>query len=98
MDEINYAIFEPSGDFSVLLKGENLNVENKDLKIEKENQLLNTSLVIDGKIIEEELIKYDKDINWLLNKTKLKSEKEIKKKILLFSYCPSDDSFYIFEK
>lgn len=98
LGDINYCIFEPSGDFSILAKSDNQNVIREDLKIKEKNEILRVNFVIDGEIVKEELLKYQKDISWLLRKLKLKSKKEIKKNVLLFSYCPQDDSFEIYNK
>lgn len=98
ISDINYCIFEPSGDFSILAKSDNQNVIREDLKIKKEEESLNVDFIIDGKIVKPALEKYNKDLSWLLKKTKLKNEKQIKKNILLFSYCPTDETFEIYEK
>lgn len=98
LSEINYCIFEPSGDFSILPKSNNLNTVKEDLKIKEKDKLMNISFVVDGEIDKNKLLKCGKDIEWLLSKTKLKTAKEIKKSILLFSYNPQDDSFKIFYK
>lgn len=98
ISEINYCIFEPSGDFSILAKSKNLTAVKEDLKIKQKDKLMHISFIVDGEIDKKQLMEYDKDIKWLLSKTKLKTTKEIKKSILLFSYNPQDDSFEIFEK
>lgn len=98
LSEINYCIFETSGDFSILAKSDNTSVVKEDLNIKQEDKPLHISFVVDGEIDKKQMTEFGKDTDWLLRKTKLKSTRQIKKNILLFSYNPQNDSFEIFEK
>lgn len=82
ISEINYCIFEPSGDFSILAKSKNLTAVKEDLKIKPKDKLMHISFIVDGEIDKKQLMEYDKDIKWLLSKTKLKTTN--KKKHLAF--------------
>lgn len=72
LSEINYAIMEANGKLSILPKVEYREVTLKDLKIkEKENSLV-ANVIIDGKVMTNNLKNMKKTYAWL--------EKEMKKK------------------
>ncbi len=97
MNEINYCIFETSGDFSVLPKSNSQAVKQEDLNIQNSDEDLNAMLVVDGKIIKNALISINKDEDWLLKKLKIKNKKEIKK-LLLASYNIDSDTMSLHYK
>lgn len=88
LSDIEYCIFETSGDFSILPKSQQREIVAQDLKLPESSVSLSTELVIDGKIIKKALQKIKKDNAWLFKKLKIKSEKEIKK-IMLAIYDES---------
>ncbi len=77
INELDCAVLEPSGDISILLKGNSQPVTSNDLKnnIQKnrKKQTLNYSLVVDGILNRDELKKAKKTITWF--KTYLKDNK-----------------------
>lgn len=81
--DVAYAIFEPSGELSVLPKGNQKPVVIEDLGNAKiEQSSLTNILVVDGNISKSGLSEVNKDKKWLLGKLKLKDEKELKNIIL----------------
>ena len=98
LSKIEYCIFEPSGDFSILANAESQTVSNKDIGVSKKEEALQIDFIVDGEVIQKKLQEHGKDMNWLYQKTKLKSKREIKKNVILFLYDPSKDSFQMFEK
>lgn len=88
LSDIEYCIFETSGDFSILPKSQQREIVAQDLQLPESKVSLSTELVIDGKIIKKALQKIKKDNAWLFKKLKIKSEKEIKK-IMLAIYDES---------
>lgn len=95
LSEIAYAIFETSGEMSVLPKGQNKPTEIKDLlnpQIEQSN--LTKSVVIGGKPNMDVLKEINHDIDWLLKRLGLTKQKQLKK-ILYASYDMNNDSFDI---
>jgi len=76
--DVEYAILETSGDVNVILKPEKQNVTLEDMNIQKEYQGISYDLVVDGKIMMDNLAKLNKDYYWL--------SQEIKK----FGYKPED--------
>lgn len=80
---IKYALMEADGKISFLPKEENLPVINKDLKIKASKSELVSNVIIDGKIIKENLKNIGKSENWLKNKLKNKGYKNYNNILLL---------------
>ena len=64
--DIEYAILETSGQISILQKPNKRNAIPEDFGIMPEYEGIAYDLVIDGKIMKENLEKLDKDYKWLL--------------------------------
>jgi len=70
-NEVEYAILETNGEISVIQKPEKRTITPEDLQIEPEYEGIPYDLIIDGKIMHENLKQVGKNEKWL--------EKEIKK-------------------
>ena len=81
LSKVEYAIMEVSGKVTFLLKSENEPVTAKDLKIIKETNSLNAVLIMDGKIMVNNLKSVNKTPEWLM------------KKIMEHGYKKVDDVF-----
>ena len=97
INEIEYCIFETSGDFSVLSKFESQETTKEDLKLKAQPTQLQKQLVIDGKILFKELFALKKDEDWLLKKLKISTQKELKKFIYV-TYDATSQKLYKYEK
>lgn len=71
LSEVEYAILETNGEVTVIQKPEKRNVIVEDLNINPEYEGIPYDLVVDGKIMEENLKAIGRDRNWL--------EKQLKK-------------------
>lgn len=80
---IKYALMEVDGKISFLPKEDNLPVTNKDLKIKTSKSELVSNVIIDGKIIKENLKNIGKNESWLKNKIKSKDYKNYDNILLL---------------
>ena len=80
---IKYALMEVDGKVSFLPKEDNLPVTNKDLKIKASKSELVSNVIIDGKIIKENLKNIGKNESWLKNKLKSKGYKNYDSILLL---------------
>lgn len=98
IDDIAYCIFETSGDFSILPKSQSRPLIAQDFKLPKEQVGLQTEVILDGKIIPEELQKINKTKEWLLKKLKLTNNKKKLKNILLATYDEKTDSISVHYK
>lgn len=68
--DVDYAILETSGEISVIPKAEKNNVTVSDLKLQPENVGFPRVLVMEGNIIESNLLAMNKDEKWLNDKIK----------------------------
>jgi uncharacterized membrane protein YcaP (DUF421 family) len=75
VDEVEYAIIEPNGHLSLLKKPEYRSVVRKDLSIGNlpSRDTLPVELIMDGKIIEDNLLINELDESWLLKELKKKN-------------------------
>ena len=65
--DVEYAILETSGQVNIILKPEKKNVTIEDLNLETKYQGISYDLVIDGKIMYDNLKKINKEYKWLKN-------------------------------
>ena len=75
ISEIDYAIFEANGKLSILPKAPYKGVINKDMKIKSDKSSLCANIIIDGKIIKNNLYNMKKDINWIEKELKIRGFK-----------------------
>ncbi len=68
--QVDFAIIEPNGQISVLLKAENQPLTAKDMNIQKTQEGISTELIYDGILIEENLSQLNKDKNWIMAQLK----------------------------
>ncbi|WP_031513944.1 DUF421 domain-containing protein [Desulfofalx alkaliphila] len=64
--DVEFAVLEPNGDLSVLLKKDKMPVTPKTLGIEVANQSVPQTVMMDGEIIDEHLTALGLNRNWLL--------------------------------
>ena len=89
--EVEYVILETSGQISIVLKPDKRNIKMEDLNIKSEYEGVAFDLVIDGKVMHENLKKIGKDYKWLVNQTK---EFGIRPEDALVVTINGDNSFY----
>lgn len=75
--QVDFAIVEPNGQISILLKPEYQPLTPKDMKISVSPSGISTELVYDGILIEENLRQLNKNKNWLLKELKKQGIKDI---------------------
>lgn len=75
LNQINYALMEANGKLSILLKPEYLPLTPKDMKLNPEKNGLVANVIIDKKIMQENLKQMNKDDKWLLKELKTKKAK-----------------------
>lgn len=72
LSEIEYVIMEANGKLSILPKSENKPVTLKDMNIKTDKASLCSNVVIDGKIMNNNLRNMKKDEEWLYKELKIK--------------------------
>lgn len=93
-DDIAYGIFETDGTLSVLPKSNLKPIVSEDLNLHKSKTTLPQNVVVDGQISKFALKFLEKDTDWLYERLKIKSKKDLKN-ILLAVYSIENDSFVI---
>lgn len=81
--EIEYALMEANGNLSILPKGENQPVTIKDMNLKVKKQGLVANLVIDGKVMPNNIKNIKKDENWLRKELKVKGYEDLENIILV---------------
>ncbi len=98
IEDVAYAIFETSGELSVLPKGNQRPVVAEDLNgIKIKQAQLSNVLVVDGDISYSGLNEANKGEEWLLRRLNVKSKEELKK-VLLATYDSENDVLNIHTK
>ena len=95
LGDVEYAILETSGQISVIVKSEKRNITPEDLKIKLPEAKISYDLVIDGKIMYDNLKKLNKSKEWL--EEKLLDYKIAASDALVF-ILNGDGSFYLQKK
>ena len=95
ISDVEYAILETSGQISVILKSEKRGVTTEDLKIQVEKTKISYDLVLDGKIMYDNLKKIGKDEKWLVKEIQ---KFKIRPQQALIFVQNGDGSFFCQEK
>ena len=95
LDEIQLAVFEHNGKLSVLPKAANRPATPADLKITAKATHIGVELIMDGRIIGDNLQRVGKDVQWLLSELKLQGIKSAEE-ILLAVYRPEEDKLTLY--
>lgn len=66
LGDVEFAILETNGEVSVITKPNKMNVTREDMNIEADYEGLPYDLIVDGKIMYENLNKIGKDKKWLI--------------------------------
>lgn len=96
ISEIKFALMEANGKISFMPKEENLPVTNKDLNLKPASKGLCANVIIDGKIMEKNLEKINKDLSWLKKQLKIKGYKDYKD--ILIATVDVNEKLTIFNK
>lgn len=96
LSQIEYAVMEANGIISFLPKSKYLPVTPNDMKIKVDKNSLVSNLVIDGKIMKENLKYIEKSEKWLLTRL-LNLGYDDLEKILLVT-CDNKEKITVFEK
>lgn len=95
LDEIQTAIFEHNGKLSILPKAANRPATPTDLKITARATHIGIEVIMDGRVMDENLSRIGRDLNWLVNELKLQDYKDVKE-IFLGVYRPKEDRLTLY--
>lgn len=93
INDVAFAVFETSGNLSVMPKGNKRIVEISDISKDISEASLPYYLIVDGHISYSTLTELNKDIDWLYNKANL--NKKLVKKVLFAEYFVDTDTIDI---
>lgn len=98
IEDVAYAIFETSGQLSVLPKGNQRPIVAEDLGEDKIKQAeLSNVLIVDGAVSYSGLSEANKSVKWLMDKLKLKNEDDFNN-IILATYDSANDKVNVHNK
>ncbi|MBD5130980.1 MAG: DUF421 domain-containing protein [Clostridiales bacterium] len=96
--DVAYAIFEPSGDLSVLPVGAQKPLVMEDLDKDKiEKAELTDVLIVDGAVSYSGLSEINKDVDWLFGRLNIKEKRDLAN-IILAVYDDKTDKFNVHYK
>lgn len=96
LSEIEYAIMEANGRLSFLPKSKYEPLTPNDMKIKTTYKGLCSNLLIDGKIMTNNLKNIGKDENWLLSRLEKQGYQDLTSILLVI--CDSNEKLTIYEK
>lgn len=97
LNDISYAIFENSGQISILPKANQKPTVVSDFNIKAEKPSLSYYMVIDGLVSYSSLTELNKDKEWLYEKLKIENKKQLKN-IILAQYLDKEEKMIIHYK
>lgn len=95
LDEIQVAVFEHNGKLSILPKSAHRPATPEDLKITAKATHIGTELIMDGRVMGENLSRIGRDENWLKKELSLQGHNS-EKKIFLAIYRPEEDKMTLY--
>lgn len=96
ISDVEYAIAEPNGKLSVLLKTQASPVTPQDLNIPTKYKGVPSELVVDGVIIEQNLRQNNLDKEWLLNELQKQGVQSLKE--VFYASLDTDGNLYVDKK
>ena len=95
LDEIQTAVFEHNGKLSILPKAANRPATPEDLKIEAKTVEVGVEVIMDGRVMGENLSRIGRDANWLTKQLKSQGHKDAKE-LFLGVYRPEEDRLTLY--
>jgi uncharacterized membrane protein YcaP (DUF421 family) len=96
LDEIQTAIFEHNGKVSILPKAANRPATPEDLKITAKATHIGVEVIMDGRVMGENLSRMRRDTNWLEKQLKAQGYKSVKD-IFLGIYRAEEDKLTLYK-
>jgi uncharacterized membrane protein YcaP (DUF421 family) len=96
LSQVEYAVLEANGEISILPKPEYRPLTPNDMKIKVSKEGLCSNVIIDGKIMYNNLKNIRKDEKWLNKQLKVKGYNDISK--ILLATIDINDKIVIYER
>lgn len=94
--EIEFAVMEPGGKVSFLSKNYAANIKGEDIDVDKQEPGLMGNVIIDGRIIDQNIRNMGKTAEWVANKLKKQGVKDLNKIVL--ATLDQNDKITIYKK
>ena len=94
LDEIQTAVFEHNGRLSILPKSANRPATPEDLKITVQATHIGVEVIMDGRVMGENLARIGRNENWL--KKQLKAQKYNSEKEIYLAICDKNNNLTVF--
>ena len=91
--DVEFAILEPSGKFSVLKKPDAQNLTPRDLGLTPPSEGLNIEVIVDGQLIYDNLKGIGLNAKWLLNQLKIQGVSNIRQ--VAFASIDANHQLYV---
>lgn len=91
--DVEYAIAEPNGQLSVLLKSQATPMTPQDLNVPTKYKGVPSELVVDGVVIQQNLKQNNLDENWLLGELQKQGVQSLKE--VFYASLDSDGNLYV---
>ena len=95
LDEIQLAVFEHNGKLSILPRAASRPATPSDLKITAKATHIGVEVIMDGRVMGENLSRIGRDANWLIKQLKTQGHKDAKE-IFLGIYRPDEDKLTLY--
>ena len=96
LDEIQTAIFEHNGKVSILPKAANRPATPEDLKVTAKATHIGVEVIMDGRVMGENLTRMGRNTNWLEKQLKAQGYKSVKE-VFLGIYRPEEDKLTLYK-
>lgn len=96
LDEIQTVIFEHNGKLSILPKAANRPATPDDLKITAKATHIGVEVIMDGRVMGDNLSRMGRDVNWLTKQLMIQGCKDAKE-IFLGIYRPEEDKLTLYK-
>ena len=96
LDEIQTAIFEHNGKVSILPKAANRPATPEDLKITAKATHIGVEVIMDGRVMGENLTRMGRNTNWLEKQLKAQGYNSVKE-VFLGIYRPEEDKLTLYK-
>lgn len=96
LSDIQTAILEPNGKISILPSSLKRPATPQDLNLNPQKDLITTNVIIDGKVLPENLKSLDLDVDWLYKELNRQSFKDAKS--IFLGTCDVDHNLSLYKK
>ena len=94
LNDIQTAVFENNGKLTVLPKSLNRPATPEDLKLNPKEDNINTEIIMDGRILEDNLKRMGLDLTWLNKQLKAQGYRNAKE--IYLGLCDKDNQLSLF--